>query len=134
MFEQHVAVTWHDGAMWVEKIVSDSPITIDGVAAHYQDAHDFNEDKDSLEFVDAPETVSLDECDDSTDTPDLDNTPTPDGADVCIGSKDCKHQPNWSSTNIQHDSGECYIHVNCIYCGTSGCIGISHILREGINW
>lgn len=68
MFEQHVTVTWHNGPTWVEHIVSENPITIDGVAAHYQAAHDFNEDRDSLEFVDVPDTVNLDECDDTTDT------------------------------------------------------------------
>ncbi len=66
MFERYVSVTWHNGPVWVERLVSDNPITIDVATAHYLVEHDFNEDRDSLEFVDAPETVNLD---DATDTP-----------------------------------------------------------------
>ncbi len=68
-FEQYIVIVWHNGPMWVEQIVSENPITIDGVAAHYQAAHGFNEDRDSLEFVDPlGPSIKIDECDDATDT------------------------------------------------------------------
>ena len=137
-YERHVAVTWHDGAMWVERLVSDKPITIDRAAAHYQAAHDFNEDRDSLEFVDAPERINLDECDGHNGhndhngisvTPNLDADP-----DVCPDGEDGKHEPDWASASAQWDGDELYVDVNCKLCGASGCIGTSATLAEGISW
>lgn len=134
MFKQYVSVTWHNGPVWVERLVSDNPITIDDAVAHYLAAHDFNEDRDSLEFVDAPETINLGDPDDATDTLGPDDPADPADADVCPESGNGKHLPDWASTNIQWDGDQCYVDVNCGNCGASGCIGSSNTLTEGINW
>ncbi len=125
MFEQHVAITWHNESTWVERLVSDNPITIDVAAAHYVVEHDFNENRDSLEFVDAPETINLDGSAD---------TLGPDDDDVCPESGNGKHLPDWSSASAKWDGDELYVDVNCGNCGASGCIGTSATLAEGINW
>lgn len=75
-YEQHIVIEWHNGPAWIEHFVSDNPITIDKVAAHAASVWDFNEDRDSITFVDPPDpSVKIGECDDVTDTPHLDAYP-----------------------------------------------------------
>ena len=37
---------------------------------------------------------------------------------------ECEHEPNWDTLTVSRDGDNVYLDVNCINCGTSGCLGI----------
>ena len=56
--EQTVMVMWRNGGEYVERLVSDKPITMDQITAHYE-AQGMDWERDSITFVDPIETVEL---------------------------------------------------------------------------
>jgi hypothetical protein len=54
--------------------------------------------------------------------------------DKCSQSETGTHHPDWNTVIIDHDGGEAYVDVNCVYCGRSGCVGTSKTLANGISW
>ncbi len=58
-YVQFVVITWHKGPSWIERIVSDNPIEIDQVCAHFEHTVNFNAEKDSIEFVSPPTDIPL---------------------------------------------------------------------------
>jgi hypothetical protein len=48
--------------------------------------------------------------------------------------KSDKHCPDWHSVIVQYDGDGCYVDVNCIRCGLSGCVGTHETLLDGIQW
>ncbi len=49
-------------------------------------------------------------------------------------SDSCKHHPDWHSVSVQYNGDGCYVDVNCIRCGVSGCVGSHKTLAEAITW
>ena len=60
-YRQPVLVEFNNSCPYVEVFTSDKPITIARVANHYIATEDFNEERDSLTFLDAlTDTLDLD--------------------------------------------------------------------------
>jgi len=53
-FKQIVLVEFDNSGPWLETFVSNRNITIEQVAAYYVKKEDFNEDRDSITFVNNP--------------------------------------------------------------------------------
>lgn len=51
-YKQLVLVEFRNCSPFIYNIISDEPITIDKVVQHFIDTEDFNEDRDSVTFVD----------------------------------------------------------------------------------
>ena len=58
-FKQLVLVEFRNSAPGIYEIESDKKIDIDKVAKYFIDKEDFNEDRDSLTFVDEPTKITL---------------------------------------------------------------------------
>jgi hypothetical protein len=58
-YKQLVLVEFRNCSPFIYNIISDKPITIDKVVQHFIDAEDFNEDRDSVTFVDEITEVKL---------------------------------------------------------------------------
>jgi hypothetical protein len=58
-YKQLVLVEFRNCSPFIYNIISDKPITIDKVIQHFIDAEDFNEDRDSVTFVDEITEVKL---------------------------------------------------------------------------
>ena len=57
--EQLALVEFKNTEPFIYRFVSKKPITIERIAQHLMDEEDFNEDRDSVTFVDAPTIVKL---------------------------------------------------------------------------
>ncbi len=40
----------------------------------------------------------------------------------CNKEDTCKHEPDWTTLVVNYDKGIIYVDVNCINCGTNGCV------------
>ena len=58
-YKKLVLVEFRNCSPFIYNIISDKPITIDKVIQHFIDAEDFNEDRDSVTFVDEITEVKL---------------------------------------------------------------------------
>ena len=56
-YSQLVLVEFNNAGPWIEKFVSDKPITIQAVADYYVEKEGFDEDRDSITFVSEPGEV-----------------------------------------------------------------------------
>jgi hypothetical protein len=59
LHEQFVLVEFNNSEPGVYRFVSQSEITIDAVAGYYRRTEGFNEERDSLTFIDPPTTITL---------------------------------------------------------------------------
>ena len=44
---------------WVDKFVSDKPITMNQAVKYYEKTHSFDWDSDSITFIDEPEKIKI---------------------------------------------------------------------------
>ena len=51
------------GSSFVYRVVSDNPITMEGVVKYFVDDWDFNEERDSITILDEVTTINLDNSD-----------------------------------------------------------------------
>ena len=51
------------GSSFVYRVVSDKPITMEGVVKYFVDDWDFNEERDSITILDEVTTINLDNSD-----------------------------------------------------------------------
>lgn len=58
-FTQIVLVEFDNSGPYLAKFTSNKPITIEAVAAFYIEREGFNEDRDSLTFVEVGETIKI---------------------------------------------------------------------------
>ena len=58
-YNQLVLVEFRNCAPFLYKMVSDKPIKLDNVVQHFIDAEDFNDERDSITFVDEITEVKL---------------------------------------------------------------------------
>jgi hypothetical protein len=58
-FKQFVIVHFDNCAPFVYELVSNKKITIDSAAAHFEETEGFNEDRDSLTFIDEPSKLKI---------------------------------------------------------------------------
>ena len=58
-YKQLVLVEFRNCSPFIYNIISDKPITIDKVVQHFIDTEDFNEDRDSVTFIDEITEVKL---------------------------------------------------------------------------
>lgn len=58
---QLVLVEFRNCAPFVYKVVSDNPITIDSVVQYFIDTEGFNEERDSITFLDDITQIDLDQ-------------------------------------------------------------------------
>lgn len=123
-FEQFVVIDWHDTTPWIERFVSENPITIDEVVRKAEE-WDFNEDRDSITFVDPPNTINATESDDTV----VCDTPI-----VCVDSPDGQHKPNWDSVYNFRRYNTYYCNVLCAYCNAGGRLETATTPDDGVQW
>ena len=58
-YNQLVLVEFRNCAPFLYKMVSDKPITLDNVVQHFIDTEDFNDERDSITFVDEITEVTI---------------------------------------------------------------------------
>jgi hypothetical protein len=58
-YKQLVLVEFRNCSPFIYNIISDEPISIDKVVQHFIDTEDFNEDRDSVTFIDEITKVKL---------------------------------------------------------------------------
>ena len=58
-YNQLVLVEFRNCAPFLYKMVSDKPIKLDNVVQHFIDAEDFNDERDSITFVDEITEVTI---------------------------------------------------------------------------
>jgi len=59
-FTQLVIAEPRNGGVSVDKLISDTPINMDRIVAHYEQEQDFDWERDSITLVDTPEEIDLD--------------------------------------------------------------------------
>jgi hypothetical protein len=63
MYKQLVMVEFRNCSPFIYNVVSDKPITLDGVVEYFISTEDFNEERDSITFLDELTTINLDDLD-----------------------------------------------------------------------
>lgn len=56
-YEQFVRVMWRNGGEYVERLVSDTPLTMDRITTHYE-GEGADWERDSITLIE-PETITL---------------------------------------------------------------------------
>ena len=59
MNKQLVLVEFRNCSPFIYEVVSDKPITLDGVVKYFIDTEDFNEERDNITFVDGVTQIKL---------------------------------------------------------------------------
>lgn len=58
-YNQLVLVEFENAGLWLRRVVSDTPITLDRVVQHFTDTEYFDEKRDRLSFLSEPEEIQL---------------------------------------------------------------------------
>ena len=62
MNKQLVLVEFRNATPFVYTIVSKNPITIESVVAYFEATEGFNEERDSITFIDEATEINIDNC------------------------------------------------------------------------